>query len=258
MKLNYIGLCLLIIISFIITDKVANIAFNNNKIVKEIKKVKSNYETTPVSAVIMNDEIIPGINGLEVNVNKSYNKMNKINSFNELFLVYNHIKPEVSLEDNKDKVIINGNIAKNKVSLIINNNYEILSYLVNNNYKINSLFTGSETLYKGVEYLNNSNEEGFDDAEYILNKNKINKNICFVNASNKRICVKENKYLVKNNYQLTENNIIDIKNKIGSGSIVLVNTDAKLSDVKVLLNMIKSKNLDITYLSELILENKIE
>lgn len=38
--------------------------------------------------------------------------MEDFNAFNEHFLKFNDITPEISLEDNKDKIIIKGNSKK--------------------------------------------------------------------------------------------------------------------------------------------------
>ena len=69
--------------------------------------------------------------------------------------------------------------------------------------------------------------------------------------------LKKEKYLVEPTIILNSTNYIDVKNKINSGSIILIDSRARLSDVKLLLKEIKYKNYDIVYLSEMISEENI-
>ncbi|UKI29085.1 MAG: hypothetical protein L6V78_01690 [Clostridium sp.] len=71
-----------------------------------------------------NNTIIPGLNGKEIDYKKSLVKMEDFNAFNEHFLKFNDITPEISLEDNKDKIIIKGNPKKRSVSLILEQDKE--------------------------------------------------------------------------------------------------------------------------------------
>ena len=71
-----------------------------------------------VSAIIEDDYIIPGLNGYAVNVLKSYNNMRYLDTFNSYYLEYDKITPEISLENNKDKIIKFGNPSKNNIALV--------------------------------------------------------------------------------------------------------------------------------------------
>ena len=119
--LEYLGLFAILIFSFYYTNKAAILARNANPIMKNIIDIKDSKAVSSIDAIINDDYIIPGLNGLVVNELDSFNKMRPYNIFNEYYLVYEQISPKISLENNKDKIIINGNKEKKAVSLIIDN-----------------------------------------------------------------------------------------------------------------------------------------
>ncbi|WP_429999014.1 polysaccharide deacetylase family protein [Metabacillus fastidiosus] len=63
---------------------------------------------------------IPGYNGIEVDVDKSYEKMKKKGIFNENLLIYRQIKPKVHLSDLPPEPIYRGHPDKPMVSFAIN------------------------------------------------------------------------------------------------------------------------------------------
>ena len=70
--------------------------------IKENKKFKENkYE----NAFIEDGYIIPGLNGVKINELDSYYQMVNENTFLENKLVFYQVKPEVSIEDNKNLII---------------------------------------------------------------------------------------------------------------------------------------------------------
>lgn len=91
---------------------------------------------------------IPGINGLEVDIKASYNKMKKDGVFVEQKLVFKQIKPKVHLEDLPAAAIYKGNPDKKMVSFIINvawgNEYlpDILATLKKNHVKASFFLEG--------------------------------------------------------------------------------------------------------------------
>lgn len=245
------------VFSFYYTEKIALIVLNKNPLMQSINEQKENYEIGYVNAVILGDYIIPGINGLMVNARESFYQMQELNVFNEYYLVYEQVSPEVSLEDNKDKIIRQGNSKLKEVSLILNGVSNISEYLHSNNYKADFL-VDIDSYEKGsyFEVINNESD-AFDSLENTLNLNKENKNICVINNKNYNICLKKKKYLVEPTLTLNSTNYIDVKNNLDSGSIILIDSSASLSDVKLLLKEIKYKNYDVVYLSEMISEENV-
>ena len=105
--------------SFYYTDKVINMVNKNDPLMIEIISVKDDYEVLPVNGILNGNTVIPGINGREVDVNKSYNNMKTSGVFREEALVFKNLYPSSSLKDNQDKYIVSGNSTKKEVAILI-------------------------------------------------------------------------------------------------------------------------------------------
>lgn len=223
-------------------------------IYESIEVIKEDSNINYVNAEIKNDNIIPGINGLSVNTEKSFQKMKSFGAFNKYYLIFDQVKPKISLEDNKDKIITIGNSKKKSISLIISSNEEIENYFINNNIEASKLIT--KDTFKNNSFFEqlNFDNKNFKETENLLNSINQNKNICLLNNFNEEVCKKEQKYLVQPTLELNSTNIATIKSKITSGAIILINSKAKLEDAKILLQQIEYKGLKMVPLSELIFE----
>lgn len=243
------------VFSFYYTEKIASIVLNKNPLMIEINKQKDNYEVKSVNALIDGDYITPGINGIEVNARNSFYNMQEANVFNKYFLVYEQVKPKISVDNNKDKIIRNGNRKLKKVSLIIDAENEISNYLKENKIKASLLVTNNT--YKKNNYFEviNNDKEEFKDLENNLNLNKENKNICVLNPEIKSICLKYRNYLIEPELTLNSTNFLEVKKNILNGSIILIKSNAKLEEVKLLIKEINYKGLEMVYLSEIIKED---
>ena len=110
------------IFSFYLSDKITSLAINKNPIMEQINETSKTLTVMGTNATIEDNTIIPGISGKKVDKEASFFKMKEFGAFNEMFLVYENIKPNISLEDNKDKIIIQGNKGLRQVSIIIDDN----------------------------------------------------------------------------------------------------------------------------------------
>ena len=129
---SYLGVLVLACFSFYYTDRAVDIVKRNDPIMKDILTNSNNYYVSPVSAIVDGDEIIPGINGKEVNVNKSYQNMKKYNNYNEAMYIFKEITPNVSFVSEYDKYIVRGNSIKNQIALLFKvNDYSYLDSLNN-------------------------------------------------------------------------------------------------------------------------------
>lgn len=254
--LKYIGIFSIVLVSFYYTEKMSNIVINNSSLVTEINSNSNNYNVASVSAIIEDDYIIPGLNGYSVNVLKSYNNMKYLDTFNSYYLEYDTVKPDISLENNKDKIIKYGNSSKKSVSIIVRDNIDIINYSKEKNIKITRL-VDYNTFDKNSNYEQLNNDyENYNKVEIMLNNNNINKGICYIDNSNIEICKKSKKYLVTNSLTLTNYNLSNIKDSIKSGYIIFINDNVSESDYKLLLRQIYYQDLDIIYLSKLITEER--
>ncbi|MDC3416353.1 polysaccharide deacetylase family protein [Aquibacillus salsiterrae] len=92
-----------------------------DELLREIQAKRKQYEEDPEDAKI--DKVwkkMPGRNGLQVNVEKSYQNMKEAGKFNKDLLVYDQIEPEVTLKDLPPSPIYRGHPKKKMVSLNIN------------------------------------------------------------------------------------------------------------------------------------------
>ena len=112
----------LCVLSFYASDRLILYVENLSPLMKEIKMYEDTLYESPVNAIIEDNTIISGKNGRELNKRESYLKMNDFGSFNETFFVYDYIKPDISLKDNLDKIII-GNVDNSKIALIVDNRF---------------------------------------------------------------------------------------------------------------------------------------
>ena len=246
---------ILVLLSFYTTNKTANLVRNQDPILKEIRNISLEKKEDFVNAVIEDDYIIPGMYGSIIDELKSLAKMKEQDVFNNLYLVSQPIKPDISLSDNLDKIIIKGNSKKQQVSFVIdeNSSKKIKDYLVKNSIKASLLITKDNFSKDSYFEQINNDFKNYKELDKTLKKNKINTNICVLdnNNSNLKFCKSKKKYLVKPGMFLDNANIIEIKTKLDSGSIIYIK-DATYLDC--LVEYIKSKDLKIVPLSQLISE----
>ncbi len=250
-----IGLVAIMLFSFYYTEKIASIMQNKSPIMQSINEVEESYVVNATNASVDSNYIVPGIMGRMVNKTKSYVNMKAFGIFNEYYLIFDDVKPDISLEDNKDKVIKEGNKSKKAVTLLLEDGNEtIKKYLKDNKIKANLLIL--ESTYENGSFFEqiNNDKEKYKNVESLLNKNNQNKNICYIKEIAKEYCIKEQKYLVEETFSLGGNNIVEAKAKIDSGAIILIKKNANLEHLKLLIKEINFKGLSIIPLSELISE----
>lgn len=119
---------------------------------EEIRLKASEYEIKPENARI--DRVwktVPGLNGLKVNVPKSYQKMKKSGRFKADDLVYDQMPPKISLKDLEPAPVYRAREDRQTVSLLINvawgNEYlqDMLTVLKENNVKATFFLEGRWT-----------------------------------------------------------------------------------------------------------------
>lgn len=253
---KYIGLTAILLFSFYYTEKMSNIVINNSSLVSEINNNSNKYKIEAVSAIIEDKYIIPGLNGYTVNVLKSYDNMKYLDAFNSYYLVYDIVNPEVSLNNNKDKIIKYGNKNKKAVSIIVSNNEEIINYSKEKNINITRLVDNT-TFNKDYYYEQiNNDSTNFKNVESLLNNSNINKNICVINNNILDVCREYNKYLVESSITLNNYNLANVKDNIRSGYIIYINNNVSVTDYKILIRQIYYQDLDIIFLSKLITEER--
>lgn len=252
-----LGLIAIMLFSFYYTEKIAILMQNKSPIMQSINEIADDYAISAINASIDGDYITPGISGRIINRTKSYVNMKSFGIFNAYYLIFDEIKPKISIHDNKDKIIKKGHASKNAISFLIEDNNKIQKYMEQN--KISGSILIKETEYEKNSFLEqiNNDQEKYSNVESLLNKNSQNKNICYIKSMNQEMCKKNQKYLIEETFYLNAQNIVEAKNKIESGAIILIKPTASLEEFKLLVKEIRFKGLNILPLSELI-DEKID
>lgn len=262
---------LLVGFSFFYTEKVTLIARNSDPIMRAIKKEESNKKVSNVNPVINNDEYIMGINGCEIDVDKSYSKMRSVGEFKEELIV---MKETSNDKDLTDKYVIGGNNKEKKVSLIFIVNKDIDSNLTNyindKNLKVNYFIDGKylEENMITVKFLSeNSNiyylgeNEKYSDENMLYHNNLISMNgsnepkYCFTSDKDNNTLKLCNDYdMVTIKSDIIKDNIYKrIKDKLNNGVIFAIDSD-NTDEIKVSINYILSKGYNIISLEDLLSE----
>ena len=262
---------LLVGFSFFYTEKVTLIARNSDPIMRAIKKEESNKKVSNVNPVINKDEYIMGINGCEIDVDKSYSKMRSVGEFKEELIV---MKETSNDKDLTDKYVIGGNNKEKNVSLIFIVNKDIDSkltdYINDKNIKVNYFIDGKylEENMITVKFLSeNSNiyylgeNEEYSDENMLYHNNLISMNgsnepkYCFTSDKDNntlKLCNDYDMVTIKSDI-LKDNIYKRIKDKLNNGVIFAIDSD-NIDEIKVSINYILSKGYNIISLEDLLSE----
>lgn len=272
--LQLTGLVTLMCLSFFYTEKAVEVVKEYDDIYQKIVEVEKKYSIDSIDSVIVDDTIVPGISGKKINIDLSYSKMKRYGKYNESLIVYDEIKPTISISDNKDKFIIGGNESKNFVSLIflvrdktdvqyilkilndknISSDFFVDGYWVEKNMDLfNSI--GSNHNIGNLSYRLDYSNSSFVWLDSIIKKKmKRDYTYCYTEGKNKDVlntCFKNNDYTVIPSIILKNNFLSNVKEKLNSGCIISISiTDENKSELPILINYIISKGYKIQPLNE--------
>lgn len=270
------GLITLIVFSFFYTDKVIEVIREEDSIMIKLKEIKEQEKIDAINASVVSNTIIPGINGKTINLDKSYKEMKKIGTINNNMLIYDTIKPTISITNNKDKFIIKGNSNKQLVSIIfiLNNDKYLeeiakitkrditINYFIDYNYLINN--TTKIKKMKNVEFYSYGNDGGYTPDSLLFSNNLITRisnneaNLCLDSTmSNKiiKLCSTNNLYTITPNIVAEKNIYKTITENLTSGSMILIDLNKdNINKLNTVIDYIEGKGLKIEGLSKLITE----
>lgn len=275
--LQLIGALTLICFSFFYTEKVSLVIKNIDELMIKIKEESEKNYLLPIDAIVNENTIIPGLYGLKININQSYRNMKRLNQYNEKLLIYEEVKPQISIEDTYDKYIISGNKEKKQISIIlIINNKTNIDYIRSiskaKNIKFN-IFIDGTWIEDNNELLELLNKEGHNIGNLSYNNDyknsyyiwidtilkkiiKQKNNYCYMEKENKdylSICASNKNYTISPSIIINKNTLSIVKEKITNGSIISIYTnDTTLDELKVTINYILSKGYKIVTLDDLI------
>ena len=259
---SFMGALALICFSFYYTDSAVEIVKRNDPIMKEITEVAKDYEESSQDAILINNNIIPGVSGVKVDIDRSYEKMKQYGSFDAGLLVFEEVTPTISTSNTYDKFIIKGNSSKQGISLIFkmnNTSYidEILTILKEKDVKANFMIT--EDILSGdidvVEkiYLNGHSIELLSsDYANIKKANKILKSLtgnkakyCYSEEEDKdiiEVCEKNKMHSIIPTIITSNFPYNDIKNNVTSGSMIsLTNNVGTVRELSSIINYLNQK-----------------
>ena len=278
--MSYLGILMFACFSFYYTDRAADIVKRNDPIMKEIMKNKDSYKVKSVNAIINNDEIIPGINGIKVNIDKSYSEMKKYNNYNDSTYVFEEITPTISLMNNYGKYIVKGNSNKNNIALvfkIIDSSYidKINNILIDKNIVGTFFIDGiimEDNINSIIELVNNKNEienlgydleysnDMFDWTNNLISSiTKENPRFCYTEYKASEVidlCKKNNMYTILPTINVSNYPFLSIKNNLENGSIISFSMNNEvIKELPSIISYIKQKGYNLVTLKELISEN---
>lgn len=274
-----IGLISLVCFSFFYTEKISTVIRENDDLLKQIEQIEEQYKIEAIDAIIDGNTIIPGVSGSQIDVKSSYKKMKKVDTFNSNLLVYEDIKPKVSVNGVYDKYIISGNKNKKEVSLLflVENKTDIdkvvstlrkydikVTFYIDgnwfeqNNEKITNLIEDGNVI-GNLGYNYQYNTSGVSWMNTIVTKiGNQNATYCYVETEDEEtlnICKNNRSYTIKPNLVVDNNPLIAIKQNITNGSIISLKINNQLNnELPLIIEYIHSKDLKIVTLSDLLNE----
>lgn len=272
-----IGVLSLVCFSFYYTNLATEIIKNNDPIMKKIVKVSESYKKESINAVFSDNTIIPGISGVKVDINNSYESMKKYGKFNEDLIVFEEIMPTVSVQNTFDKYIRHGNVTKTNVSIIIivdDPSYveNILDILNSKEVKV-TFFVGKNIINESMDLIDiiiksghrveyKSDEYNVDEVLKYNNllKVKTNNNLkfCYTDEENITIlsnCNYKKMHTIFPNIITTNFPYSDVKRNLDSGSILSFKSNQHtLRELKYIINYINQKGFTIVNLDQVISE----
>jgi len=272
---TFLGILTLACSTFIYTEKTMSVLKENDEIMKKIKRNSKNYEYDALDAYITDTTIIPGINGQNINLNKSYRKMKKYGTYNKNLMEFDYIKPNKLLKDNLDKYVVSGNSKKNMISLVFvvldgNNIDNIIDVLDSKNVKA-TFFVDGNFLEKNNDTINLISEKGHEIGNLSYNMDYTNSAFSWMNSiinsvSNQKngycyfekedsaglsVCASYKSISIKPNIIVSDSPLMTVKNNIVSGSIISFKVNDMVNkELGSIINYINSKGYKIEKLNE--------
>lgn len=263
---KYSGVICLVVFSFFYTEKVISITNSKDPIMTSIVSYENNNNYGCIEGNVNKDEVVLGVSGKKVNVNRSYANMRGI-GYKEELMVFEEDKCKINKDNIIGKYIIKGNESKKSVSFIyIFKNKRDLEKIIKlteyKNIKITIAITGEE-LKKNKDYFKilynlgydtvSLSSEGVDLKKYIKTMKKINKksiNYClYYKNNNLKICNNKDINVIKTNIIINKDLYNNIKNNTRKGNILILNSFNN-DELSPSINFVKAKGLKIKTIKE--------
>ena len=267
----------LVIFSFYYTNKSIELVRRVDPIMQEINSTKDKYRVESINAKIVNNKMIPGINGILVDEEKSYLSMKQYGAYNEILMTFKEIKPTISIDDNYDKFIVKGNDLKKDVALVfkINNigNIDNIINILREKNVSSTLFIDGLLLennlskFKNLKdfelellsYDNKYNEMYFSESlNYLSSITNRSLKYCYADYDNKEVidlCSKLKLHTIIPTIKIGNYPYQEIKKSLENGAIIyLPNNTTTEIELSTFIDYIKQRGYNILTLEELLSE----
>lgn len=261
--------------SFYYTNKSIEIIRNVDPIMKQIEVNQEKFKIKSTNAKILDNTIVSGEKGKEVDKNLTYNKMKQYGTYNESLTTIKEVKPTISIDDYYDKYVVGGNEKKKQVSLLfkINDLEElklITNYLNLEQIKATLLIKDSildevgeellkidsyqiELLYEEVSDIKITSANNY--LYSILNKKN---KYCYTEEENEKllnICKKHKMHTIIPTFVLNKNPTKITKEKLKNGAIIGVDINSQVEkELDYIVYYIKSRGYNFVRLATLLKE----
>ncbi len=250
---------------------------------KEIKDKGKSREEDAINAKVEGDYLIPGYNGLIIDLETSFNKMKGYGSYNEALLVFEEVEPTISIDDYYDKYISSGNGISTNIALVFtvddssytDNLLDILkemnavgTFFIDGKFTDNNTSFVSQAMGNGNEVEVLSYDKTYDELLFKASIDKIKTltsttpKYCYATYDNEEVlnlCSKLSMHTIIPTLRLDSNIYSDAKGNLRSGSIISVKlTEENVKELKVLINYIKQRGFTLVTLDTLLNEARTE
>lgn len=272
---------LLVLFSFYYTDKAITILEQKDPLMKQIKQQQNKYKEKSIDATIQDNYMIPGYAGIEVDLDKSFQKMKQYGSYSDSLLVFSQSKPTISISDYYDKYISSGNGFTNNIALVFtveknDNIAEIKKILEEQNVRATFFVDGiwlDNNQDKVMELARDFHEieilsydGGYDEMLFVSVADKLSilTNVkgkyCYAEYDQKEvldICEKEKLHTIIPTIKITNNGYSNIKGKIQGGQIISIQNNANnIKELPIVINYIKQRGYTLDTLDNLLNEGR--
>lgn len=266
-----------ILLSFFLIHESMLSSKKKDPIFLQIEESIPSYEVLSTNGMIQGNDMIVGKNGMEVDVQKSYQEMKKYGSYNESLTTMKKVSPSISMIDHYDKYLIQGNFLDRKVSFVFpvfqNTNISKILSILETKDVVGTFFLDGTFLEKNTQLIRkNSHHEyeilSYDNSyqksffqtslSYLETITKKEPSFCYAEKENKELltlCQKLKKHTIKPQYILEKDAYLEIQNHLEHGMFFSFSWNPSLEkELPIIIDYIHSKGYKIVPLKELLQE----
>ena len=279
--MKYLGVIVLVLFSFYYTDKSVDIVKRNDPVMKEIIYNSDNFKIESVDAITIGDTIIPGMNGIEVNIDESYKRMKQVNGYYESMLMFSEVIPDESLLEQYDKFIVSGNPFRSDIALLVKvsniTNLEKIYKIFLDKNTLATFFIDGSVIENNMDLIYEMASDGFQLENYgyndvysednfrwtnnmIFSLTNLEPKFCYSEYRNYEVlelCSKNKMYTVNPTLNVTNNPFYTVKNNLKEGNIISLNlTEETVKELPTIISYINQKGYNLVTLNDIVSEER--